>query len=138
MADLTQNALNVSASNQAVIRREYPAGAVITGGQVVYLDANNRWQLADANAPLGMNVGDTVGIALHNTGNTQPLSVCTSDPNFGIGATVTNGVIYCASPNAGGIAPSSDMTTGNYPLVLGPARSTSRINLNPTPAGVSV
>ncbi len=139
MADLTINALAVSASNTATIRTDIPAGAVIAGGQLVYKDSNNRWQLADSDAGsgLGYNVADVAGIALHNTGNTQPLAVCTRDANFGIGATVANGVAYFGSNVAGGITATAP-ASGNYPRFLGFGISTSRINFNPIATGVAV
>lgn len=139
MADLSINAAAVSASNQATIRREYPFGAAIGAGQVVYLDANNRWQLMDANASVaGNNITDTRGIALCNGANGQPASVCVEDPDFTPGATVANGVSYYASPNAGAIAAAGDITTGNYATFLMVGKSTSKVNLRPVAAGVAV
>lgn len=137
MADLTINTAAVSASNQAVIRREYPAGATITAGALVYKDTNNRWQLFDSNAQTGANVTDLRGYALHNSSNTQPLAVATSDPNFGIGATVANGVAYFAS-NAAGNTTATAPIAGEYAVVTGVGISASRINLNPTASGVAV
>jgi len=139
MADLSQNSAAVSASNLATIRREFPAGAAIAAGNVVYLDANNRWALFDSNvgAGAGGNVADTRGIALHNSQNGQPLAVCERDPNFAIAATSANGATIYGSPNAGAVT--ADVpTSGNYPVVLGVMISTTRINLNPTAAGVAV
>lgn len=137
MADLSINAAAVAASNQAVIRREYPFGAAIGAGQVVYLDTSNRWQLFDSDAVSGANVTDTRGIALNNGANGQPAAVAVSDPNFAPGATVANGVAYYGSVTAGGLAPDVP-NTGRYTVFMGVGRSTSRINLNPTAAGVVV
>lgn len=139
MADLTINAAAVAASNQATIRREYPFGASIGAGQLVYLDTNNRWQLfdSDAGSGVGANVTDLRGISLNNGANGQPAAVATYDPNFAPGTTLANGVSYYGSRNAGAIT--ADVpASGNYPVFIGTARSTSRINLNPTAAGVSV
>src|SRR5688572_18686190 len=103
MADLSINAAAVAASNLATIRREYNFGATITAGEVVYLDANNRWVKfdSDAGSGAGANVTDLRGIALNNGANTQPAAVCTADPNFNPGATLANGVSYYGSRNAG-------------------------------------
>lgn len=139
MADLSQNTQNVAASNQATLRREYPAGETVLAGQLVYLNASNRWVLFDSNAGggAGANITDQRGICLHNATNGQPLAVATKDPNFAIGATVANGVSYYGSPNAGAVT--ADVpASGNYAVFLGLARSTTRINLNPTASGVSV
>lgn len=139
MADLTQNHAAVNASNLAVIRKEYVAAAAIAAGNLVYLNAANRWALFDANvgAGAGANINDLRGIALHNAADNQPLAVATSDPNFGIGATVANGVTYYGSNNAGAVT--ADVpASGAYPVILGLAISTTRINLQPMAAGVAV
>lgn len=139
MADLTINGAAVSASNQATIRREYPFGATITAGQVVYRNASNRWVLfdSDAGSGVGANVTDEQGIALNNGANGQPASVCVKDPNFNLGATLANGVSYYGSKNAG--AATADVpANANYTLHLGVARSTGALNLNPTASGVAV
>jgi hypothetical protein len=139
MADLSITATSVSASNQATIRREFPAGATITAGMFVYKDTNNRWQPFDSNvgASLGGNVADTRGIALHNSANTQPLAVCTADPNFGIGATVTNGVSIYGSNTAGGLTHDVQVS-GATTVFVGLPISTTRINLSPVAGGVAV
>ena len=139
MADLTQNAANVNASNLAEIRKEFPAGGTITGGNLVYLDSNNRWVQYDSNAgaSIGGNVADKRGIALHNATNLQPLAVAVADPNFGLGATLTNGTTYYGSPNAGAIT--ADVpASGNTPVFVGLAISTTRINLQPVAPGIAV
>jgi hypothetical protein len=139
MADISITAASVAASNQATIRREYPFGATVTAGQLVYLDSNNRWQLMDSNAAsTGNGVTDTRGIALHGGANTQPAAVVTADPDFTPGGTLTNAAAYYASPNAGALAPAADITTGNYAVFMGVAKSTTKLNLNPTAAGIAV
>jgi hypothetical protein len=137
MADISITATSVSASNQAVIRREYAAGATITAGQLVYKDANNRWALFDSDALAGSNVTDDRGIALHNSANTQPLAVCVSDPNFGIGGTVTNGTAIFGSNTAGGLTHTAP-ASANYTVFVGLPISTTRINLQPVAAPVAV
>ena len=139
MADLSVTAASVVASANAVKLNQYNAGATITAGQVVYLDANSKWQLMDANASAtGNDPANTRGIALGGGANNQPITVAIKDSWFTPGATLTNSVAYYASPNAGAIAPVADITTGNYATVLGVARSTTILNLNPTAAGVAV
>lgn len=143
MADLSITAANVVASNQAIVEKRFNFGATITQGQVVYLDTNNLWQLVDANAAAtGNEVNTPRGVALSSGANGQPGVVVTRDVDFTPGATLTNGAAYFASPNAGAIAPSADIVgtniTGNYPTFLGLAKSATKLNLNPTAAGVTV
>lgn len=138
MADLSITAANVVASANATILRQYNAGATVTAGQVVYLDANSKWQPMDANASAtGNDPANTRGIALGGAANNQPLAVATKDSWFTPGASLTNSASYYASPNAGGIAPAADITSGNYATFLGVARSTTVLNLNPTAAGIA-
>jgi hypothetical protein len=139
MADLSINSAAVAVSNQAIIRREYPFGADVGAGHVVYLNPSNRWVLfdSDAGSGAGANITDLRGIALNNGANGQPASVCTSDPNFGVGATVANGTAYFGSNTAGGITATAP-ASGNYTVFLGVARSATRLNLNPTASGVAV
>jgi hypothetical protein len=139
MADLSINAAAVSPGSGYTPERGYPAGATITAGQLVYKDANNRWSLVDTDAGsgVGCNAADVRGIALHNSANTQPLVVATADANFGIGATVANGVGYWASNVAGGITATAP-AAGNYSVFVGIGISTSRITLRPLAAGVAV
>jgi hypothetical protein len=139
MADISVTAGSVLASANAVIERKYNAGATVAAGDVVYLDSNNKWMLMDSNASAaGNNVADTRGIALGGGANNQPIAVCTRDSFFTPGATLTNGIAYYASPNAGKIAPVGDIGSGNYATVLGIARTTTVMNLNPTASGIAV
>lgn len=139
MADLSINAANVLASANAVIEKAYNFGATVTAGQLVYLDANNKWQLMDANAAAtGNGVTDTRGVALCNGSNNQPAAVCKEDIYFKPGATLVNGLAYYASPNAGAVANAVDITTGNYPVFAFLARDTAYAHLKFVAAGVAV
>ena len=137
MADITITAANVIASSNAVIRREYPFGATVTAGQVVYLNGSNQWALADMNAPLGTKTTDLRGIALNGGSSGQPAAVVTLDPALVIGAAVTNGTSYYLSDNAGGISATAP-TTGDQPVFLGLGSGTTLLVLNPTATGVTI
>ncbi len=138
MADQTVVAANVAKSNTADYNSFYPAGATITQGQLVYLDANNRWQLADSDAAATGNAKtDTRGITLAAGSNGQLITVVTRDTALNPGFTVTNGVAYWSSPNAGNVSNVAP-TTGNYAVFLGVGASTTTINFNPTASGVVV
>jgi hypothetical protein len=137
MADLVINSLAVSAASGYASERAYAAGATISAGAVVYVDSNSRWQLYDSNALAGSNATGVVrGIALHNSANTQPLTVATSG-NIAIGATVANGVPYFASNAAGGITATAPIA-GEYAVFIGFGISTTRISVQPVAAGVTV
>jgi hypothetical protein len=140
MADLTINVANIQASNQS---QNYPTnllGQDATQGEIVYLDpATNTWKKMDANASVaGNNYGDTRGMLLTGGNNGQPAVVSVSDPNLNVGPILTNGIVYCASANAGKICPITDVVSGNYPTVLGIAKSTSLLVFRPLAGGTAV
>lgn len=141
MADLTVTAANVAKVSGNV--RHGTAGATITAGQVVYFDASaGTWKLAVADG-IGAATAATagsggLGIALHGAASGQPLTV-QYDGVINPGATVTVGVIYCASPaTAGGIAPSADVSSldNDYVTILGVGTTAAQITLGILASGV--
>lgn len=139
MADLSVTAANVIASAQATVLKDYNFGATVTAGQAVYLDSSTyTWKLVDSNAAITGNELTTIkGIALNGGASGQPANVAIKDPDFTPGATLTNGAALFTSVTAGAIAHDVP-TTGAYPTVLGIAKSTSKLNLNPTASGAVI
>lgn len=136
MADLSITAASVVAGAGARTRAG-TAGATITAGQAVYLDnADQKWKLADADSATAA-VRTPGGIALNGASNGQPITVLTSGP-VTIGATLTAGVAYYLSDTPGGIAPVGDLTTGDYPCILGMATSASVLEVKIQPSGVAL
>lgn len=136
MADLTITAANVVAGSGAT-KVNGTAGATVTAGQVVYKDSTtDTFKLADCNSATAA-VRSPYGIALHASLANQPLTVLTAGP-VTIGATMTAGVAYYLSGTAGGIAPVADLTTGDYPVILGIATSTTVLNVDIQEAGVAL
>lgn len=139
MAAIAITAASVLASSAAVIRKEYTAGATITAGQVVYLNTSNQWVLADSDAAAtGNGITDLRGIALNGAASGQPLSVCVSDTDFTPGGTLTNGLAVYLFTTAGAISQADIPSTGAYPVCLGVAKSTTKMNLNPTASGAII
>lgn len=137
MADLTVTAANVIAGANSV-QENGTLGATVTAGQVVYKDTtdSDKWKLADNNGATAL-IRTPIGIALNGGASGQPVRV----HKYGlitIGATMTAGVAYYLSDTAGGICPVADLTVGEYPSFLGIATSTTVLNFNPTPSGVSL
>lgn len=136
MSDLSITAANVIAGSGAV-KKLGTAGATITAGKAVYFDSSDsKYKLADCDSATAA-VRSPVGIALNGASNGQPLVVLESGP-VTIGATMTAGVAYYLSPNAGGIAPVADILTADYPVILGIATSTTVLNVNIQEAGVAL
>lgn len=136
MANLTITAANVLAGSNATTRQG-TAGATITAGQVVYFDdTTSTYKLADCNSATAA-VRSPAGIALNGASSGQPLMVLTGG-DITIGATLTAGVAYYLSGTAGGICPVADLTTGDYPTVLGIAKSTSVLAFDTVEAGAAL
>lgn len=136
MADLTITAASVLAGAGAAITRG-KAGATVTAGQAVYLDAaDGEWKLADSDSATAA-IRTPGGIALNGASDGQPLAVLTSGPII-IGATLTAGVAYYLSDTPGGICPVADLEVGDYPCIIGMATSTTVLNVAINPAGVAL
>jgi hypothetical protein len=135
MADLAITVANVIAGALASIDRHHNAGAAITSGQVVYLDTDGTYKLADDNGSAAARVPS--GIALNAAAIGQPVAVVLSGP-VTVGAALTPGVGYYLSSNPGGIAPAADLAAGQYPSFLGFAISATVLNLAIEQAGVSL
>lgn len=135
MAALTITAANVLAGSNATVRNG-SAGATITAGQAVYLDsATSTYKLADCNGAAALR--SPVGIALNGASAGQPLAVALAG-DVTIGATVTAGVAYYLSGTAGGICPVGDLISGDYPVIIGIATSTTVINVKVHESGVAL
>lgn len=126
MADISITATAVAPGTDAVIRNG-TAGATITAGQPVYLDANNRYQLADSDSATAL-ARSPVGHALHGASSGQPLAIIETG-DLTLNAVLTAGLAYYLSKTAGGICPVADIASGGYPVVLGIAKSTTVLKI---------
>lgn len=136
MADLSITAANVAPGSNASLAYG-TAGATITAGQVVYFDeSDSNYKLADCDSATAA-VRSPAGIAMNGASDGQPVTICKSG-NVTIGAAVTAGVAYYLSATAGGIAPVADLTTGDYPVVLGIATSATILKVQILEAGVAL
>lgn len=135
MADLVITAANVLADSSARIEHG-TAGAAVTAGQVVYLDAaTGTYKLADSNGAAALR--SPAGIALHAAGVGQPLAVAEQGP-ITIGAALTAGVAYYLSDTPGGICPVADVGSGEYATILGIASSASVLKLKIQESGAAL
>lgn len=108
------------------------AGAAISAGALVYQStADSRYYAADANASLATT--KVAGIAGHaTTAAGQPIAVIYEDPELTVGATLSmTAPVYVLSATAGGIAPSADIASGWYPVVVGVSISTTKMYFKP-------
>lgn len=137
MADYSVTAASVLPSAAARLSSQYAAGAAITIGQSVYLDAaTSTIKLADAN--LSAAAATFFGIAVSTAAAAgQPIVVCLGDVSFTPGFTVAAGATVILSATAGGLAPIADLATGWYLNVVGVGIGSNKINFTPLAAGVA-
>jgi hypothetical protein len=128
-ADLSITASSLVPSSKAKFANGI-AGATITGGQAVSVSkSSGKYVLADANDD---DLSNVAGIAAHGASANQPLAIITEDPECTLGATLSmSAPIYVLSSTAGGIAPAADVGDTEYPVIIGIAISTTKINLKP-------
>lgn len=135
-ADLSITAASVVKGSNGVVERG-TAGATVTAGQVVYYDsAAGTWKLADDNSAT-VAARSPRGIALHAASTGQPLTIHKGG-DITIGATLTAGVAYYLSDTPGGICPVADLATGEYPTIVGIARSASVLRVQFLESGVAL
>lgn len=127
MADISVTANNVAPITGSTQIEYGIAGATITAGQSVYLDASTQtFKLADANASAA--TAALKGIALNGAASGQPLAVATGGTlNPGFAGTV--GQVVVLSATAGGLAPVGDLTTGWYTTIVGVVTAASVLTL---------
>lgn len=131
MADYTITPANVTLVSTSVHKLNigrHNAGVAIDAGEHCYLDANNLWQLVDANASTAH--GLERGVAYSSAGAGQPLSVCIRGTLDFAGTTFTAGIPVFASANAGGLAPSTDLTSTWYPFYIGSPVAADQLLIN--------
>lgn len=135
MTDVSITAANVIAGADADIERG-TAGATVTAGQTVYLDsADRQYKPADSDSATAA-VRGVRGIALNGASDGQPLSV-QKGGDITIGGTLVAGETYVLSDTPGGIMPIGDLEAGDYPTIIGIAKSTSVLTVNITASGVA-
>jgi hypothetical protein len=142
MSDISITAASVVKGANAKTRKGV-AGATITAGQTLYEDTadSNKLKLADANASAATS--NCVGISLHGAASGQPIEFVYEDDDFTPGGTLSLSAaaddgVYVLSGTAGGIAPVGDLASGWYPVVLGVAKSTTKMNLKIVRAGAAL
>lgn len=136
MADLTITAASVAPGTDAILQVKI-AGSSLTAGNVAYLDpADDKVKLCDVDSATAA-ARVPWGIVMTSCANNQAVAVQTGG-SITIGATVAAGIFYHASDVAGGIRPSADVNSGDYPAIIGYGISTTQIRLNFAAAGVVV
>ena len=137
MADLSITAANVDLISGPT--GEADAGATIAAGEIVYLEAaTGTLKLAD-NDHATAEVRAAAGLALNGGGADQPIKYAKNGAIVDLGgAILTAGTDYYLSGTPGKIAPRADVTTGDDPVRIGMALTTSQLKLDIADPGVTL
>lgn len=123
MTDISITAANVKLVSGPT--EQLPAGASFTAGQIAYREAaTSKAKLAD-NDNVTAEVRAARGMALHGAAADQPLTLAKNGAIVDVGAVLTAGTDYYLSGTPGGICPRADVTTGDDPVRIGIAKTTS-------------
>lgn len=128
MTDLTITAANVKLVSGEVLNTV--AGATVTAAQAVYREAATTKAKLSDNDSATTEVRAVYGLALHAALADQPLAVAKNGAVVDLGAILTAGTDYYLSGTPGGICPRADVTTGDDPVRIGMALTTSRLQLD--------
>lgn len=122
MAVLSITAADVRPLNGSIIRR-FKAGAAVTVGQAVYVDANGKVQAADGDdVDQAQARGIVVGVGI--AGRTSAVAddqvdVVTHGPVYLGSVSMTPGGAVYVSPTAGSLDQTLSATTGDFNYILG-------------------
>lgn len=111
-------------------------GATIAAGQTLYRHTDGEHLLADAD--LSVAAKAVVGISITPGVDGGQGIMATSGNVIFVGATMTAGTTYFAGPTAGQIVPYADLSTGDYVVRIGTAKSATEIILSIEDTGVLV
>jgi hypothetical protein len=134
MADITVTAASVVSGSNAVIIRTKLFGEACTAGQLVYLNSSDD-KLYKAKDDTAVHAA-VVGILLNGGGAGQPGAYQLAG-YVNPGGTVVVGMVYGVSDNAGGIAPYTDLGSGDFVSVFGVGYSATLILIGIQVSGVA-
>lgn len=134
MADISITPANVISHGTRIDRT---AGATVAAGDLVYDDvAAGNSKLADNDSATAA-ARSPKGFALNGAANGQPLKVHTKGP-LTVGAVLAPGIAYYLSGTPGKICPVGDLSTGDYPVFVGMATSSSVLDVAIKESGVAL
>lgn len=136
MADISITASSVKLVSGPTETLE--AGASIAAGQVCYKEASSgAAKLAD-NDSATSEVRSARGMAINSAAADQPVQLARDGAVVDVGAVLTAGTDYYLSGTAGAICPRADVTTGDDPVRIGMALTTSQLRLDILDPGVTL
>lgn len=134
MADVTVTAANVKPVGTSRTVQTVLLGETVTQGQPLYLKAaDSKYWKADADT---LAEAAAAGIAL-TPGVADDYAIMLTAGTINMGGTLAVGQVYVVSVNAGGVAPYSDLGSGDYVTILGVATTTAVLNVDLNVTGIA-
>jgi hypothetical protein len=138
MANLSQTAANVAIGSRETRTNVVQAGEAVTQGMPVYLStSDNKYYQSDANGSATSAQCDGIALTSAATDGYFVIALPGSGSKVNLGATLTVGQIYAVSATKGAICPVADLTTGDFPTILGPATTAALLAFDVIEAGVA-
>ena len=136
MSDISITAANVKKRDNTIIKHGI-AGATLVAANVLYQEASTKKMKLGDNDSGTAEVRAVAGLALHASLDDQPIAYAVGG-EIDVGAVLTAGVDYYLSGTPGAICPRADVTTGDDPIRVGIARTTSILTLDFADPGVTL
>lgn len=134
MADVTVTAANVKPVGTSRTVQTVLLGETVTQGQPLYLKAaDSKYWKADADT---LAEAAAEGIAI-TPGGADEYAIMLTAGTINMGGTLAVGQVYVVSTNAGGVAPYSDLGSGDYVTILGVATTTAILNVDLNATGIA-
>lgn len=134
MADVTVTAANVKPVGTSRTVQTVLLGETVTQGQPLYLKAaDSKYWKADADT---LAEAAAAGIAI-TPGVADDYAIMLTAGTINMGGTLAVGQVYVVSVNAGGVAPYSDLGSGDYVTILGVATTTAILNVDINVTGIA-
>lgn len=131
MADLAQTAANVAVGSSTTPTRTVQAGESVTQGMPLYTSTDGKVYQCDANDTVAKSACEYIALTPASTNGYCLVALPSTTPErslVNIGATLAIGTHYAVSATKGAIAPIADITSTQFPVVIGVAYSASLLD----------
>jgi hypothetical protein len=137
MANLSQTPANVAMAGPGRVR-VVQVGEAVTQGQPGYLlTSDSKYYQADANVSAATAAASGIFLTPAST-NGYSVFAEGAGLTLNLGATLVRGKTYTVSATKGAICPVEDLTTGDFPCLIGTANTTSTIITLFSAVGVAI
>lgn len=125
MADVTQTAANVRVNAAGSRKKEVQAGETVSPGMPLYESSDGKYYKAAASSA---TLAAAKGICNGYADNNDYVQIV-QQGEMDMGGTLVLGEGYLVSSTAGGIMPLADLSTGEFPHLLGWATTAGNLRV---------